>query len=171
MDNIIRFPVIPRPQRGPASPLPTFLHCWASFIAVIEAEEDEALPIRGRAADEGPQFEFDGHYVLSADVEEWSLAILWMSPSLMQIVGAVLAEALAAEDGIGRFNSDRWDAFRKEVVRATGMEWDRKPGDKGVRSTILEAARRDGIDFEAEHIVDSLLVQSRMADRLRSETA
>lgn len=157
MDNVIRFPVVARPIPVPVPTLPTFLHAWKDFIAVVEVD-NEALPIRGRAADEGPQFEFDGHYVLSADVEDWDLAVLWLSPCLMQIASAVLAESLDAKDGIGRFNSSRWDAFRREVVQIMRMDW----------KEVLEGARREGVDFMADHVAANLLIESKLADRLRT---
>lgn len=105
-----------------------------------------------------PLFEFDGHYVLSADIEEWTTAVLWLSPCLLHIAGTLLAESLDARDGIGRFRSRRWQAFRKEAARVTTMEW----------KEILAGARREGVDFMADHIAACLVVESNLADRLRT---
>lgn len=159
MDNIIHFPVIARPiPAGPVSPLPAFLHVWRDFITVVEPE-DEVLPIRGRATDDGPQIEFDGHFVQSIDIEQWDIAILWLSPCLLQIAGTVLAESLAAKDGVGRFHGPRWIAFRREAVRTTGFDtW----------GGLLDAARREGVDFTADHITGCMIAESHLATRLES---
>jgi hypothetical protein len=168
MADIIRFPVIARPIPAiPAQPLPEYLRGWTPYLAVVESDDDEALPIRGHATDDGPMIVFNPLYVALGDIEEWGIAALWLSPCLVQIAGTVLAEALAAEDGIGRFNSPRWTAFRNAIEEATGQVWDHKGPHKASDGySILEAARREGLDFMADHIVAALLIETDLADYL-----
>ncbi|RWQ14809.1 hypothetical protein [Mesorhizobium sp.] len=151
MTNIIGFP-------GQASAMPTspsFLHGWP-FLAVIESEEECALPIRGRAHDDGPTIEINALYVTRADLEDRSKVALWLCPTLLHVCGTVLAEGLEATDGVGRFTSQRWRAFRSEVSRQTTMGWPQ----------IVAAARREGVDYMADHLTASLFMENGLDDRL-----
>lgn len=157
MTNIIQFPVPGTRQPAP-TPLPTFLDGWETFLKLVELEDIEALPIRGRATPEGPQIEFNGKFIEPDEFEYWDTAILWLTPCVMQIAGGALAESLAAPDGIGRFSSPRWESFRAAVAKHTTMEW----------PEIIKAARREGVDFIADHIAASLLVESSLVDLIQS---
>ncbi len=170
MADIIHFPVIARPiPAADAQPSPEYLRGWLPFLAVVESDYgEEALPIRGRAEDEGPAIVFNPALVSPEDMEDSSIAVMWLSPCLMQVAGTVLAEALAAEDGIGRFRSGRWIAFRNAVEKATGQEWSGEENEKGVTKTVLGVALRQGLDFAADHIVASLLIESKLYDYLET---
>ncbi len=127
MDNVIRFPVIARPAPATtAQPAPAYLQDWLPFLAVVECDHVEALPIRGHAEKEGPVIVYNPKFVALEDLEDWGLAMMWLSPCLVQIAGAVLAESVEAEDGIGRFRTRRWQAFRREVVRLMRQDWNGK---------------------------------------------
>ncbi|WP_095091019.1 hypothetical protein [Mesorhizobium sophorae] len=153
MTNIVRFP-----GRGSASAAPdslSFLHGWR-FLAVVESGEDYALPIRGIAHDDGPTIEINPVYITRADLEDRSRVVLWLCPTLMQICGALLAESLEASDGIGRFTTQRWRAFRSEASRHVTMDW----------REILASTRREGVGYMADHLTASLFMESGLDDRL-----
>lgn len=148
MSNIVKFPI---PRR-----VPSFIEAWAPFMIVLEAQGDEALPIRGRATAEGPQIEFCHKYINPDRIEDWTAAIFWLSPCVMQVAMAVLTEGLRSFDGIGCFSSPRWTAFRDAVSEEMTMEW----------NEILDAARREGVDFMADNIAANLIIESGIVDTL-----
>lgn len=157
MTNIIKFPV-PGTLQPATVPLPAFLDSWETFMKLVELEDVEALPIRGRATVEGPRIEFNGKFIEPDEFEYWDTAILWLTPCVMQIGGGALAEGLTASDNIGRFTSPRWESFRAAVVEHTAMTWPK----------IIEAARREGVDYMADTITASLLIESNLVDHIQS---
>lgn len=129
---------------------PSFLHGWP-FLAVAENANDDALPIRGTAHDIGPVIETNPLYVSGADLEDWSIVAPWLCPP-------PLAESLQAPNGIGRFTSRRWRAFRKESARQTSMGW---------REILASTPRRGGL--HRDHLTACLLMDSRLNDRLSGQ--
>jgi hypothetical protein len=156
MTNVIQFPS--RLEAMPSAlSSPAFLHGWP-FLAVIETDDTEALPIRGHARDNGPTIEFNPVYLCRESLEDWSIARHWLSPCLMQIAAAALAEGLDTADGIGRFSSPRWHAFHDAVACHMTMPW----------LKIIEATRREGVDFMADNAAACLIIESGLTDRLET---
>ena len=156
MTNVITFPT----RR--ADTFPYYLDRWP-FITVVEAMNSDSLPIRGRADTDGPVIEYHPRHVEPEAINDPSIAFLWLSPCLMQIATAVIAESMKAvkakKGSIGRFRSPRWHAFRKEVCARMGMEW----------REILDLAEREGIDWTADDMTASLLLEKGgLADDLET---
>lgn len=168
MADIIHFPVVARPiPTITAQPAPGYLRSWLPFLAVVACNDVEALPIRGHAEDEGPAIVYNPLHTAPEDMEDASIAMMWLSPCLLQIAREVLEESLAAPDGIGRFRSDRWEAFRKAVNRTFLPEWSGEDKE-ATRTTVLRVARAEGLDFAADNIVAHLLIESRLNDYLEA---
>jgi hypothetical protein len=169
MADLVQFPVVPRPIPAiPAQSAPAYLQRWLPFLAVVEADDEDALPIRGHADDDGPAVIYSAPGIDPSRMEEPAAAMLWLSPCLLHIVSIVLTESLAAPDGIGRFVSPRWQAFRMAATCATGMMWDGDEDKPGIRQTLLSLAREEGVDFAAEHIAAAMLLESNLYKHLKT---
>ena len=140
---------------GELAPLPSYLHGWR-FLSVIRSEDPEAIAFKAQAASEGPCIVVNPDFVTAEDLESPSKAILWVNAALNHIAHTVISECLWTGREIGRFDSPAWDLFRDEASRHTTMGW----GD------ILKAARREGIDYMAEHVAACLFVESGLQSRL-----
>jgi hypothetical protein len=173
MTNLIQFPIVPRPfPPHDAQPAPEYLRGWLPCLAVAESDagpdDPEPMPIRGHAYDDGPAVVYYAPGIDASRMLESSAAMLWLSPCLLHIVSTVLTESLAAPDGIGRFVSPRWQAFRMAAACATGMMWDGDEDKPGIRQTLLRLARDEGVDFAAEYVAAALLVENGLFDRLKT---
>lgn len=77
---------------------------------------------------------------------------------MFHITHVVLHECLAAPDGVGRFTTAAWTVYRQAACRYSAMTW----------VEILNAARREGIEFMADHVANCLFVESGMRDRIHA---
>ena len=145
--------------RSDSSPVPRpyFLHGW-EFIAFIEANDDESIAIRASAALEGPAVIYNESVVSAAELEDRALAKWWLLPSMFHIAHAVLQECLSSPDGVARFTTTAWTAYRQAVCCYSAMTW----------VEILNAAGREGIEFMADHMANCLFIESGMCDRIRA---
>lgn len=125
-------------------------------MAFIEANDDEAIAIRASASVEGPAIIYNRLFVSAAELEHRELAKWWLLPSMFHLAHVVLNECLAAPDGVGRFTTVAWTAYRQAVCRYSAMGWDE----------LLKAVRREGIEFMADHTANCLFVESGMRDRM-----
>ena len=139
------------------APRPFFLHGW-DFLGFVEAGDETAIPIRGVAASEGPMIIYNEYHLGSEQLEEPHFVEWWLPTAMFHITCTVLDESIASNDGIGRFRGDGWSTYRTAVHRHTSMEW----------PMFLAAARREGVDYIAEHAAQSLYFESGLRDRLKT---
>ncbi|RUM99470.1 hypothetical protein EET67_00740 [Pseudaminobacter arsenicus] len=143
-----------RPTSNPV-PRPYFLHGW-EFMAFIQANDDEAIAIRASTGLEGPAIVYNEFVVSAAELEDRDLAKWWLLPSMFHIAYVVLHECLSSPDGVGRFTTVAWTAYRQAVCRHSAMAW----------AQILNGALREGTEFMADHMANCLFVESGMRDRI-----
>ena len=139
MNNVVEFS--PKTTRG-------ILARWP-FLQIRAVENEEAITIRGRAGPEGPSIEV-APGVSPESIDDPSVALLWLTPCLMQIGRDVLTSDLDAASSASLFDGRRWDDFRSVVEKFCTMTWEE----------IVEVARQEGIDFACEFIVESLTFES-----------
>lgn len=140
---------------GEKAALPSYLHGWR-FLTVIRSQDPEAIAFKAMAANEGPCIVVNPELVSQEDLESPSKALLWLCAALSHISHAVISECLWTGQEVGRFDSPSWELFRAEASRHTTMAW----------SDIIRAARREGVDFMAEHVAACLFVESGLQSQL-----
>jgi hypothetical protein len=136
---------------------PFFLHGW-DYLRFIEAGDFEALCLSGKAEVEGPAIVYNENFVDYEELENPHLVRLWPPQCLFHIAEKVLSESLASADGIGRFNTPAWSAYRNAICTHITMPWE----------DFLEAARREGIVFMAECAASCLTHENDLFNRLQA---
>jgi len=138
-----------------AAELPSYLHGWR-FLSLLVSDDEEAIAFKAWAAPEGPAIVVNPMFVSAEDLESPSKAILWLCASLTHISHLSILEAVLSQDGVGRFQSPAWAEFREVACRHTGMEW----------KEIVAAAKREGVDFMAEHLAACMFCESGIQQSL-----
>lgn len=136
-------------------PLPSYLHGW-DFLELVEGDDFDAPLLTGVALPRGPAIVYNRFHISAQQLDERDTAILWLAPTLHHLCHRLLEESLAHADGIGSFESAAWDRFRGILCRDAVMNW----------GSIIEGAKREGIEFLVDTLVISLLEESCFLDRL-----
>jgi hypothetical protein len=147
MGEVIEFPL--RTTRA------VLLRYWP-FIQIREAEDMEACALRGWAEPSGPSIVFSNAVVGPDPVDDPSMAVMWLVPCLMQIASELIADDLVTARETSRFTSDRWAAFREIAAAEMAMSWE----------DVRRSARRQGVDFTAEHLATCMIVESGLSKDL-----
>jgi hypothetical protein len=127
---------------------PSIIAGW-TFLSVNEAEDPDALPIRTVVSSDGPELIYHPQMFPRSMIEESQYAMMWLPMMINHIACSILQASTSATDCIGRYTSDRWQAFRDHVSTSMSMAW----------NDIVKAARIDGITDIADHITASLFVE------------
>jgi len=147
-----------------ASPGPSIVAGW-QFLAVVEATDEDALPIRAVADAEGPCVVYHPELCPRSMIENPVAAMLWLPLVLDHLAHSVLAEAAASADGVGTYSSPRWQEFRQHASRAMCMTWDE----------IVRATRLDGVSMTAEYMTVAIFaedgIQSALSLRMKGAPA
>lgn len=134
---------------------PWFLHGW-DFLAFVENEDGEDLPVRGCADGDGPSISYNSVFISPERLEDGFTAEFWLPQALHHIAWVVLSECSVANDGRGRFVTERWKAFIDAVCHHNAMDWDE----------ILGAVKREGISYIASGVANALFVESGIHELL-----
>ena len=137
-----------RPVQGPS-----FLHGW-DFLIFVRGDDDAPM-LRGLPLDAGPAIVFNNDIVSAEQLEVSETAVLWLAPVMHKLCCHLLEDALEPSS-FRRFNSRRWHHFRRMLCRHASMRWER----------VIEAARREGIEWMADTLVQGALSESGLQDRL-----
>jgi hypothetical protein len=132
------------------------------FLKIEQAEDIEAIVLRGRADPSGPSIVFSTTDVEPDLIDDPSTAVLWLAPCLMQIASALIAGDLATHPATSHFTSHRWTAFRETAASEMAMSsW----------AKVLECAEREGVDFTSEHLATCMTVESGLHEELERLSA
>lgn len=142
-------------NNGSGQPMqnPWFLHGW-DLLYIVRGNADAPM-LRELALDTGPAVVYNSHLIATDRLEDPDTIVLWLAPILHKLCCHLLDDSLKSPPN-RRFASRRWIAFRNTLCRYACMSWE----------NVVAAARREGIPWMADTLVEAVLFESGFLDRV-----